>query len=247
MKLIIKLLYRIYQIFILLPIVFIDSIVVATSIMIVCPLLPLRKSVSFSSFMCRIWGRIIVRTTLLPVEIKGEENIQKGQSYIVVANHESCYDIFLIIGYFRQNLRWMLKASLMRIPFIGGGCKASGFIPVDTSSPSKVHETCETAIKSVCDGVSLMVFPEGRRSFTGEVGPFRRGAFMIADKLQLPVLPVTISGTFEVMPRYRDFHFARWHKLYLEIHKPIMPIGQGQDNIEFLRTESRKAIIDSEK
>lgn len=247
MNLFFKLLYRVYQIFILLPVVFIDSIIVATSIMIICPLLPLRQSISFSSFMCRIWGKVIVRATLLPVHIEGEDNIQKGQSYIVVANHESCYDIFLIIGFFKQNLRWMMKASLMRIPFIGGGCRASGFIPVDTSTPSKVHETCETAIKSVCDGVSLIVFPEGRRTYTGEVGTFRRGAYMIADKLQLPVLPVTISGTYEVMPRQRDFHFARWHRLSLKIHKPLYPIGQGHDNIEYLRTESRKAITGSEE
>lgn len=167
----------------------------------------------------------------------------KGQSYIIVANHQSCYDIFLIIGFLRYKIRWMMKSSLMKIFILGRASRISGHIAVDTSSPSKTHETYMRACQTITNGVSLMVFPEGRRSVTGELGPFRRGAFMIADKLQLPVLPITIRGTFEVMPRDRDFKFANWHPLSMIIHEPIQPIGQGADNIEHLMTKSRQAIL----
>ena len=160
MNAILRFIYHVYQLFILLPVLVIDTAFVGSVIMLVCPLCTKQNSIRFSSFMGRLWGKIIIRTTLLPVELKGLENIDSRQSYIVVANHQSCYDIFLIIGYFNQSLRWMMKASLMKIPFLGGASKTSGFIPVDTSSPSKIHETCDHALKSITNGVSPVVFPE---------------------------------------------------------------------------------------
>ena len=74
------------------------------------------------------------------------------------------------------------------------------------------------------------------------MSPFRRGAYLLADELQLPVVPITLNGPFHVMPRQRDFHFARWHRLTVTIHEPIMPIGQGHDNVQHLMDRSREAI-----
>ena len=76
------------------------------------------------------------------------------------------------------------------------------------------------------EGMSLVVFPEGARSFTGHMGVFRRGAFMLADELQLPVCPLTINGSFDVKPRMKDIYWAFWHPLKLTIHEPIEPIGK---------------------
>lgn len=238
-----KTLYYVYQVFILLPVVIVSTIVVGTLVTLISPLGSDRWRGWFSSFMGRCWGRIIVRATLLPVECTGMEHVVEGQSYVIVANHESCYDIFLLIGFLNMKLRWMMKASLMKIPFLGAASRVSGFIPVDTSTPAKIHETYVHACKTITNGVSLIVFPEGRRSYDGTVGAFKKGAFMIADKLQLPVLPVTIHGTYEVMPRHRDFHFACWCPLKIEIHPAIAPIGQGTDNVLHLKEKSREAIL----
>ncbi|MGM9713610.1 MAG: lysophospholipid acyltransferase family protein [Prevotella sp.] len=237
-----KILYRTYQVLILLPVLVLSTAIICSLITIVCTLAPRKWSIPFVNVMSHAWGRIIICTSLLPVTIKGKENLLEGQSCIIVANHESSYDIFLLIGYLDMTMRWMMKASLMKIPFLGSACHAAGFIPVDTSTPHKVQETYEHALKTIVDGVSLMVFPEGRRSWNGKLGKFRRGAFMIADKLQLPVIPVTIDGAYEVMPRKRDFHFITWHRLSITIHKPIYHKGEGHENIEYLMTESRKAI-----
>lgn len=234
--------YRIYQLFILLPVVVLATAVICSIISVFCTIGPQRWRVRFWRVLSRVWGRIIICATLLPVKVHGEENLVKDKSCIIVANHESCYDIFLLIGYLDMTMRWMMKSSLMKIPFLGKSCAKAGFISVDTSTPHKVQETCEHAIKNITDGVSLMIFPEGRRSYDGRLGKFRRGAFMIADKLQLPVIPVTIDGTFEVMPRQRDFRFAFWHPLSITIHKPVYPKGQGHENIEHLMSESYKAI-----
>ena len=238
-----KTLYHIYQVIFLLPFLVVSTFILGILIILISPLGQDRWCAWFSSKIGQIWGWGIVRATLLPVHVEGREHISKGQSYIIVANHQSCYDIFLIIGFLREKIRWMMKSSLMNIFVLGRASRISGHIAVDTSTPAKTQETYLRACQTITNGVSLVVFPEGRRSETGELGPFRRGAYMIADRLQLPVLPVTIRGTFEVMPRQRDFKFAHWHPLSMTIHEPIQPIGQGNENINHLMEESRKAIL----
>ena len=91
--------------------------------------------------------------------------------------------------------------------------------------------------------MSLVVFPEGARTFTGHMGVFKRGAFMLADDIELPVVPLTINGSFDVMPRTRDMKWVVWHPLRLTIHKPIQPIGKGADNIKYLEEESYKVVM----
>ena len=95
----------------------------------------------------------------------------------------------------------MMKKSLRKIPFVGKACESAGHIFVDRSSPKKVLATMRQAESSLKDGVSLVVFPEGARTFTGHMGYFKRGAFQLADELQLEVVPVTIDGSFEILPR----------------------------------------------
>ena len=103
----------------------------------------------------------------------------------------------------------------------------------------------DDARQRLVGGTSLAVFPEGARTFSGHMGIFRRGAFQLADELQLPVVPITIDGCFDVMPRTKDFHFAQWHPLRLVIHPPIVPTSQGADNIKQTLEESYRIIMDA--
>lgn len=91
--------------------------------------------------------------------------------------------------------------------------------------------------------MSLVVFPEGARTFTGHMGVFRRGAFMLADELQLPVCPLTINGAFDVMPRMRDWRWLTWHRLSLTIHEPIYPTTQGPENVKTTMDEAYKRVM----
>ena len=114
---------------------------------------------------------------------------------------------------------------------------------VDKSGPKAINATCEQGRKVLRGGISLVVFPEGARTFTGHMGKFRRGAFQMAHQLQLPVVPVTIDGSFDVLPRQRGFNFITWHPLRLVIHEPIQPKPEDEEEIKDVMEESYRTIM----
>jgi len=235
-----KLVYWIYQTFIFLPIFLVASILTSVAVVLGCTL-------GSHRFWCywpgRIWSWLTIKLLFLPVKVTGRENLDKGQSYIFAANHQSAFDIFLIQGFLHRNFKWMMKKSLEKIPFIGQACKAAHFVMVDKGGPHKIKATYDSARKILSDGMSVVVFPEGARTFTGHMGMFRRGAFMLADELQLPIAPITINGTFNVKPRMKDIWWCYWHPLRLTIHKPILPNGRGKENILRMEQESYEAVM----
>ena len=234
-----KYLYRIYQLFIAAPVILVATIITAVTVIGST----LGNGHFWGYYPGRWWGWVIIRVLLLPVKVEGRENLQSGQSYVFVSNHQGAFDIFLIYGFLQRNFKWMMKRQIRNIPLVGLACEASHQIFVDKRGPSKIKETYTKARATLKDGMSLVVFPEGSRSFTGHMGVFRRGAFMLADELQLPVAPLTINGSFNVMPRMRDMHFVNWHPLTLTIHKPIAPVGQGAENIKHLEQESYQVVM----
>ena len=138
-----------------------------------------------------------------------------------------------------------MKYQLRRLPLVGYACKCAHHIFVDKRGPSRIRKSYDEAREILREGMSLVVFPEGSRTFTGHMGFFRRGAFMLADELQLPVVPLTINGSFDVMPRMRDMHFVNWHPLTLTIHEPIPPKGKGADEERATMDEAYKAVMSS--
>lgn len=234
------LLYRLYQLLVAMPLGIIATVITAVATTIGCTI---GNSRVWSYYPGKLWSMFMIRLFLLPVEVEGRENIRSGQSYVFCANHQGAFDIFLIYGFMGRNFKWMLKQSLRRMPFVGMACEAAGFIFVDNRHVGNMKHMYEKARATLRGGMSLMVFPEGRRTETGRIGNFKRGAFMLADELQLPVVPITINGSYDVMPRQRDWHWVRRHRLKLTIHQPVAPIGQGQDNIKFLEEQCLKATM----
>ena len=240
MKTILTIFYRIYQLFVAAPICLIATLLTAITVTVGCTL---GDGHFWGYYPPRWWGKVMIRTLLLPVKVEGRENLQKGQSYVFVSNHQGAYDIFLIYGYLGRNFKWMMKRQIRQIPFVGKACEAAHHIFVDKRGPSRIRESYEQARNTLREGMSLVVFPEGSRSFTGHMGKFRRGAFMLADELQLPVVPLTINGSFNVKPRMRDVYWVFWHPLRLTIHAPIAPVSQGQDNIQHVEQRSYELIM----
>lgn len=235
-----KYLYRIYQLLIALPLIAIYTLITSLMVIIGCTL---GNGHFWGYYPGKWWAQFIIRILLLPVKVEGRENLVKGQSYVFVANHQGAFDIFLIYGFLSRNFKWMMKRQLRQMPFVGKACESAHHIFVDKRGASKIRETYDRARQTLQGGMSLVVFPEGARSFTGHMGVFKRGAFMLADDIELPVVPLTINGSFDIMPRTRDMKWVVWHPLRLTIHKPILPVGKGTDNIKYLEQESYKVVM----
>ena len=237
-----KWLYRIYQLCIALPLGLLATVLAAVVTIVGCALGGARV---WGYYPGRLWARCIVRLLLLPIHVEGRELLQKGQSYIFVANHQGAFDIFLIYGYLNRNFKWMMKQSLRRLPFVGAACAAARHIFIDRSSKESIIRSHEAARNRLTDGMSLVVFPEGSRTRNGHLQPFKRGAFLLADELRLPIVPLTIEGSYQVMPRQRDGRWATWHPLRLTIHQ-LIPVGdeKGNDNARRLLQQSRNIIVE---
>lgn len=174
------------------------------------------------------WARLYCWCWAIPVSISGEEHIRKGQSYVFVANHQSAWDVFLVYGWLPVIFKWMLKKELRRIPVIGTACVACGHIFVDRRHLKAAVASLKAVEKELHDGISTVIFPEGTRTEDGSVGRFKRGAFQIAMDLKLPVIPLSISGCYEVYPKHR--HLISRHPIHLHI-------GEEIDLSQFATTE----------
>ena len=235
-----SLLYKIYQIFIGIPVLVIVTIITALEVSIGTTI---GNGHFWSYYPGRWWAKIILKTLLIPVKVEGSKHLEKDQSYVFVSNHQGAFDIFLIYGYLGRNFKWMMKHQLRKIPFVGYACEKSHQIMVDKRGPKKIQKTYETAREILQEGYSVTVFPEGARTFTGHMGRFKKGAFALADELQLPVVPLTINGSFDILPRQKGFALISWHPLTLTIHQAIYPVGQGPENVESTMRQAYDSVM----
>ncbi len=232
--------YRIYQVCIVLPIFLVLTILTA----LVTTIGSILGNGSFWGYYPgKIWSYLTCRLLLIPITVNGHCDIHDKTSYIFVANHQGSFDIFLIYGFLGRNFKWMMKKSLRSIPFVGKACEAAGHIFVDKSGPKKIQATIEQGRHTLKDGMSLVVFPEGRRTDTGHMGTFKKGAFQLADELQLPVIPLSINGSFDVLPR--SGVFIKRHRMILTLHEPIYPQGKGTENINTTMKKAFETIQES--
>ncbi len=235
-----KYLYRTYQLLVAAPILLLATTLTAIVTILGCTL---GKAHFWGYYPAMLWSRLMCWLMLLPVRVEGRENLQAHTSYVFVANHQGPYDIFLIYGFLGRNFKWMMKKSLGQLPLIGRACRSAGHIMVDKSGPRGIQHTCEQGRRVLHGGTSLVVFPEGARTFTGHMGVFRRGAFQLADELQMSVVPITINGSFDVLSRQQGFTFLTWHPLRLTIHPAIAPQKSGHDDVQHLMQQSYDTIM----
>jgi len=148
-----------------------------------------------------LWARWLCELNGIQVEVSGMENIMRDRAQIFVANHQSYFDIFALSGYVPVQLRWVAKASLFRIPFVGWSMKAAGYIGVDRSNRKKAYQSFLATIEKVKQGYSVVIFPEGTRSENGTIGPFKKGGHLLAVRSQVPMVPVTLVGTGKIIKK----------------------------------------------
>ena len=187
------------------------------------------------------WGRIISRITPVRVEVEGAEYADPGQSYVVVCNHQSLYDIFLVYGWLKLDLKWVMKAELRQMPGVGIGCYSLGHIFVERGNHEQTRKAVDEALERVGNGVGILFFAEGTRSIDGRLLPFKKGAFRFATSQQLPVLPVSIVGTRDIMASQSIMIVPGTMRMV--IHPPIAAREDwGEKDIPELMQQTRDAI-----
>lgn len=231
-----KYLYRIYQWVIAAPIFIVATFITAVITAAGCLL---GNAEFWGYYPAHYWSRFCCRLAFVKVKVEGREYIDTSTSYIFVANHQGAFDIWSVYGYLNHNFKWMMKKPLEKIFMVGWACKKAKHIFVDDSNIHSIKQTIEEAEDTLKDGMSLVIFPEGSRTWDGRMIPFKRGAFMLAGEFRLPVVPITINGSFKRMPR--DTYNITPGGITLTIHKPIMP-GEKGFNTKKLMAECRTAI-----
>lgn len=219
-----RLLYCIWQVLVL-PILVFNTLMCAIITMLFFPF-----NNSEPIHQVQIWWcRLNFYWLFIPVTVDGKENITPGQSYVFVANHTSMFDVFLIYGWLPVVFKWLMKKELRKIPFVGTACKAAGHIYVDRSNSKASAQSLNDIKKQLHNGVSTVIFPEGTRSTDGRLGRFHAGAFRIAFDLGLPVIPLSLTGCYEVQRKGEIF--VHRHPVHMHIGKPIQ-ITQFEDKNE---------------
>jgi 1-acyl-sn-glycerol-3-phosphate acyltransferase len=187
-----------------------------------------------------IWSRLNGYFTPMFVNVEGRQNINKNSSYVIISNHQSVYDIFLIYGWLGIDIKWVMKKELGKLPGVGFGSRKVGHIFLDRSNSRVALESLNEAKRKLVNGTSVMIFPEGTRSDTGKLGNFKRGAFKLALDLELPILPITLIGTNDILPN--GTVKLRPGKVKMIIHKPIDIHQYNEENMQDLIACAKEVI-----
>ncbi len=167
------------------------------------------------------WARSLTWGTWVRVRVVGREHLHPGQSYVMLSNHQGAYDILALYGFLGREFRWVMKEELRKVPFLGWGCAAIGHIFIDRRNSARAIASLEAAKSHLVGGVSVLLFPEGTRSEDGRLLPFKKGGFAIARQLDLPILPVSITGSNEILPK--ACLFPRPGTVRVRFHPAIVP------------------------
>lgn len=149
----------------------------------------------------QFWTWLIIRMGRISLNVRGLENLESGQQYVFMVNHQSNVDIpVLVQSLARFQLRWIAKKELLRVPFFGWAMWATKHITVDRSDPLDAVKSLERAKNRLAAGISIVVFPEGTRSHDGRLLPLKKGGFLLAAKTRTKIVPVTIVGSASLLP-----------------------------------------------
>jgi 1-acyl-sn-glycerol-3-phosphate acyltransferase len=179
-----------------------------------------------------LWARILLWLSSVKTEVVGRENILRGRSQIFMANHQSGFDILIVLAHIDTYFAWIAKKELFSIPVFGDAMRKGGYIPIDRKNFVRAMRSISDAAQIIRDGKSVMTFPEGTRSMDNQIHPFKKGVFHLALKAGVPIVPVTIIGSGDIMPK-KSF---RVHpgKIIMVIDKPIDVTGYSEETIDEL-------------
>lgn len=167
--------------------------------MILASLLSSTGNLAF--LISRLWARAMLLISGARVSIIGRENIREGHSYVIISNHQSVFDILAIVTSLGIQYRWTIKKEVLKIPLFGPALYASRNVFIDRSNPDRARESIRKGLDRLPPGVSIMFFAEGTRSHDGRLLKFKKGGFNVALERHSPILPITVNGSRDVLPK----------------------------------------------
>lgn len=191
--------------------------------------------------VANIWSRVLLFICATQVEVIGGKNILHHRPQVLMANHQSDFDILIVLAHVPGQFRWIAKKELFTIPIFGQAMRSAGYIEIDRQNHEKALESLDVAAQHIRRGKSVMTFPEGTRSRNGEIKPFKPGTFYLAIQSGAPIVPISIIGSGEIMPK-RSLKIKPG-KIKLVIDKPIPVAGYSLENRHELIERVRQVII----
>lgn len=193
------------------------------------------------------WSRAVVQNARLSVTVEGRQYLRPHETYLVMSNHQSLYDIPVLFYVVGPNIRMVTKKELFRVPVFGGALEAAGFISIDRTDRHRAIRSLDEARALLASGTHVWIAPEGTRSLSGKLLPFKKGAFYLAFEAGLPILPVTLSGTRDVLAA-KGVLSTGGVNVHVTIHEKIDPrpyTERGKSGRDDLMSEVRRVIESS--
>ena len=227
------------KIFFILIVSFIFSILIII-------LTPIDYKHKVSTLFIKGWAKSLLIISFVKIKTVGVENIKNNQNYIYIGNHSSFYDILIVLSTIPGDVRFVAKKQIFYIPFFGWAMWSSGFISIDRSRGIKAMRSLEEAATKIRNGISVVMFADGTRSKDGSIQPFKRGAFLLAGKTNVPIIPVTINGAEKILPK-GTLHLSGGEiEIVFDQEIQTLNINSKNDEIELLE-KVRNVIIKNKK
>ena len=187
-----------------------------------------------------LWGKLILWVSGVQVALDGVQHLDPDHPQVLVANHQGSFDIWALAAVLPVQFRWVVKKELFSIPTLGAAMRAAGYVAVDRFDPRQAVKDMRECRKRLKQGRSLLIFPEGTRSSDGKVGQFKPGAFLLATQAKLPIVPIGIRGSFQIMPKNSIWLSPR--TIHISIHPPIPTRGLNREEQKGLAEKVRRII-----
>lgn len=192
--------------------------------------------------LSRFWARAILLTCGIRLRVHGLDNIDRSKNYVYVSNHASMLDIPVIVAGIPAQIRIVYKKELEVIPFFGWGLKWGSYIGIDRGRGTEAMKSLEEAIERIRHGASVLLYAEGTRTLDGKLQPFKRGAFNLAAKAGVPVVPLIVNGSYHLLPKHSMRVQPGTVDLVLE--KPIPIARDSGKEAEMMLMEQVHAAIE---
>jgi 1-acyl-sn-glycerol-3-phosphate acyltransferase len=188
------------------------------------------------------WARLVMKATLCPLRVIGLDKIDTSKIHVYAVNHASALDIPILYAYLPFQFRILFKSELLAYPIVGWHLKRSGQICINQQEPTRSVGQIRSALKSLKSGMPLVIFPEGGRTPDGEIKPFMQGAFFLAIRAQVDVIPVALVDTFDLLPM--NTYQIKCQPLEMRVGKPIPTAGLKLHDMAALSLKVQKALED---